>query len=936
MLDNNKIEGLKNEIDKYQAIGNHAALSDCYMELSDIYYNEYLMEKAFHYIKQAGEIKNKISDYHGLLLCNKKAGYIFHYKAEYDKALVYYNQALNYAKQLGYLRDFVEISMSIGSIFGCLNNYSKAIEMLNTTLITAKQCNYKEAIAKCYVWMGELYDHQGNFQQGIESLHNALQVYRKLNDFNGISAVYKGFAKIYNHHGMYTKSLDYCQELKTFPGNHLENADIYLLFGVNLLHTGNYAESKKYLNSALKASIDSNSLVDQMYSYLNLAIISFELNELFESNQYINKSLEIAQNISKEVMSKCYNLLSDIHLSLNQIETAADYNSKALLLKQQISDETGFALCYCKRSQIHIIKQEWELAAECIKKAIPIFRKLANKSQWLNCYCSLGKIFMESGNFDKALYYLKKVTVQHDKMEIKSNLQTAYLFLSQIYNEHKQKPKTAFTYCKKSIELADSMFGNFFEEKTMIGFSYNIISCYRYLIPLCWKMKKDIEMFNYLQFCKSKVFLKMISSNPISPTHPPSEKTKTYFEEEAKYRISLRNIKMKHTVELPVSEISHIQNTLKNIYLKIQKFDPEYVLKRLGLPIEISAIKKWMENSVVPVTIVEYFTTTDEIFIFVIPYSDKKLHIEKISFGQDIKDNIDEYLKVMSNPFSKVDDSFQTLGNDLLIPIQDYINDNELVLISPYDKLHFLPFHALYWKGKTLIQKNPVAYLPSLSIINYLPRRSIHNKKSICLGINYSKTEEQYYHSLPDSDEEKEMYRKLKKVFESEAKEVAHYLHTSFLLGEKVCKETVCNALKENDILHFSCHGVFNPDDPLSSGLKLYDGILTAREIYTLTTHADLITLSACVTGLSLNTATDELMGLIRAFFYTGVSTIIAALWSVNAHSAKELMLLFYKYYMDKKINKALALQKAQIDLMKMNEYSLPHHWAPFLLFGNI
>jgi CHAT domain-containing protein len=49
----------------------------------------------------------------------------------------------------------------------------------------------------------------------------------------------------------------------------------------------------------------------------------------------------------------------------------------------------------------------------------------------------------------------------------------------------------------------------------------------------------------------------------------------------------------------------------------------------------------------------------------------------------------------------------------------------------------------------------------------------------------------------------------------------------------------------DNDILHFACRGEFKVDYPLSSGVKLYDGIFTAREIFNLKLNSGLVTLSA-------------------------------------------------------------------------------------------
>lgn len=74
-------------------------------------------------------------------------------------------------------------------------------------------------------------------------------------------------------------------------------------------------------------------------------------------------------------------------------------------------------------------------------------------------------------------------------------------------------------------------------------------------------------------------------------------------------------------------------------------------------------------------------------------------------------------------------------------------------------------------------------------------------------------------------------------------------------------------AVGDKDIIHFSCHGGFSATDPLSSGILLHQGVLlTAREVFNWKLQAEIVTLSACQTGLTEGSPGDELVGLARAF----------------------------------------------------------------------
>src|SRR6185295_10092586 len=87
--------------------------------------------------------------------------------------------------------------------------------------------------------------------------------------------------------------------------------------------------------------------------------------------------------------------------------------------------------------------------------------------------------------------------------------------------------------------------------------------------------------------------------------------------------------------------------------------------------------------------------------------------------------------------------------------------------------------------------------------------------------------------------------------------------------------------------IHFATHGKFQADQPLASGLYLAkdgdnDGVLTVGELYSMDLDADLVTLSACETGLGKVANGDDVVGLTRGFLYGGARSVVASLWQVD------------------------------------------------------
>ena len=124
-------------------------------------------------------------------------------------------------------------------------------------------------------------------------------------------------------------------------------------------------------------------------------------------------------------------------------------------------------------------------------------------------------------------------------------------------------------------------------------------------------------------------------------------------------------------------------------------------------------------------------------------------------------------------------------------------------------------------------------------------------------------------------------------------------------------------------MLHFATSAHVNSLNPLFSWIDLApsgdeDGRLDVYETFGLRLNASLVTLSACETGRSDVQTGDELLGLIRGFFYAGTSDVIASLWKVDDSATQKLMSLFYTHLTTENLPLTQALQKAKTALQRL------------------
>ncbi|KDN87686.1 hypothetical protein KCH_05580 [Kitasatospora cheerisanensis KCTC 2395] len=207
----------------------------------------------------------------------------------------------------------------------------------------------------------------------------------------------------------------------------------------------------------------------------------------------------------------------------------------------------------------------------------------------------------------------------------------------------------------------------------------------------------------------------------------------------------------------------------------------------------------------------------------------------------------------------------------LVAPLAEAAAPGQTVLICPTGSLHHVPFHALAVPGHpTLLDRNPVGYLPTVSLLRTLNRRTpATGSGAVVLG--------DPGRDLPHA--------------RAEAAALAARLGTAPLLGDAATRERVLRAAPGAAVLHAACHARFDAADPLASGLVLADGVLTARDILQQDWHSvRLAVLSACETGIGRTSRTDETLGLSRALLFAGVRSLVMSLWRVPDRTTAALM----------------------------------------------
>lgn len=280
----------------------------------------------------------------------------------------------------------------------------------------------------------------------------------------------------------------------------------------------------------------------------------------------------------------------------------------------------------------------------------------------------------------------------------------------------------------------------------------------------------------------------------------------------------------------------------------------------------------------------------------------------------------------------------QDLYAQLIEPLADLLpTDGTPLVIEPHGPLWLLPFAALRAAdGSWLAEHWPLLYTPSAQALDEIRHARDYGVpaglKALIVGdptmpqVRLESGLSLELDALPGSAQEA---RAIASLFNPE--------RCTLLLGAQADRARVESLARQIGILHLATHGVAYAEDPLASFVALAqpadgDGLLTARRVISLSLPADLVTLSACQTGLG-KVGGEGIIGLSRAFLVAGARAVLVSQWSVDDEATAALMTAFYQGYLELD-DKALALQRAMRELRSQPGYDHPRYWAPFLVVG--
>lgn len=303
--------------------------------------------------------------------------------------------------------------------------------------------------------------------------------------------------------------------------------------------------------------------------------------------------------------------------------------------------------------------------------------------------------------------------------------------------------------------------------------------------------------------------------------------------------------------------------------------------------------------------------------------------------------------------------SAQQLYSVLLSPLPRDATRERLIVV-PDGILNLLPFDTLHdLTGALVVETRTISYAPASTVLSVLRNiKRVNEPSHAFLGIGDVPYQNQGRVSgkldKPNTAKQR-LLRGLSDTFGTSLNDLPQtreeVIDASKIVGGSGtvlvgsnATETAFKAepLQDFKIIHLAAHGFADTRFPERSGLVLGvdpnshdDGLLQVREIIRLRFNADLVTLSACNTGVGKLQGEEGVTNLVEAFLVSGARAVVASLWSADDTYTSDLMERFYTHIAEGR-DKAAALRQAKLDLLaKFGRQVPPYYWGAFVLTGD-
>jgi CHAT domain-containing protein/Tfp pilus assembly protein PilF len=703
-------------------------------------------------------------------------------------------------------------------------------------------------------------------------------------------------------------------------------------------------------------------------SLQTLGLVAEKRGDLAAAEEYYRRALEICEKLAPEspCVSESLATLGATERRKGDLVQADEYYRRALEIQERTASERpSSTLMRIERARVAVERGDLALAEELYGRALSWYEeRYPGAVDMSDILEGLGEIAFERGDLTKTEELFRRALAIREKMAPGSTrLGMSLNDLGRVHRRAGRLAMAAESFCR-ATEVFDQQrkkLGGSMEGRSAFGGT--TAEPYRDCLAALVDNGRPEEVFQILERGRARSFLDLLADRDLRSDLPP-DLARERREADAEYDRTQRALERlspavdQTEIDRLLVRLRELRAHQEEIAAKIRQSSPRAAALQAPQPLDLAGARAALDPGTV---LLAWSIGRERSFLFVVQPAgaDPGLRVFPLPLGeQALRRRVEAFRNLLQRAGSDrkvLLKQARELYDALLRPAEPRIAAARRLVISPDGPLHILPFAALVRNGRWLAAQKPIHSVLSATV--YAELKKSRRQGSEATPAVLAAFGDPLYPPLPpghpstaDAEVRAAVGRGLSlsslPSTRDEVRSIASlYPEARTFLGAEATEERAKSIGQGARFLHFACHGLLDERFPLNSALALSipehakegqdNGLLQAWEIFeSVRLDADLVTLSACDSGLGKEMGGEGLMGLTRAFQYAGARSVLASLWSVSDLSTADLMKRFYGHLRAGK-SKDEALQAAQVEMIHSREYSHPYYWAAFQISGD-
>jgi len=793
-------------------------------------------------------------------------------------------------------------------------------------------------------------DGTKEYKKALDYFNQAQLLLHAVGDRDGEAATLTNIGAVYSNLGENQKTLDYYnQSLPVYRavGDRAGEANSRYVVGKVYDALGEKQKALESYELALPILRDTGNRAGEAITLINIGKVYSDLGEKQKALESYNQVLPILRAVGDRAgEARTLSNIGKVYADLGEKQKALDFYTQALPLSRVVGDREGEAATLNNIGAVYSALGEMQKALEYYTQALPLATAVNDP-------------ILESG--------------------ISYNL---------MVSQRTPQPALAIFYGKQAVNLLQQVRGNIqgLDKELQKSFLASKNDYYRGLADLLIDQGRLPEAQQALDLLKQQEYSDYVrggAGDTLSPLTltPAEERAEADYQKSTAQLVSLgeqwaRLKKIATRTPEEEKQFRDLSNQLDAASKGLDAFYARlYVLfgKDSAANKQVADVKgdvSALEDQIAETshTAALYTMVTADHYRVIVITATATVAREYAITGMELNKKVADFEQVLRNPGQDPKPLAQELYTILIGPVKADLDQAkaETLVWSLDGVLRYVPVAALYDGNQYVVENYNTVTITPASIAHLSEKPDVSNLSAAAMGISH-----QYEAGLPALPAVAVELGDV--VKDANVQRANGALPGTILLDGQFTELAMEKQLDGRpNVVHIASHFVFKPGDDSQSYLLLA-GKDEAGAGFHLTVadfrdnknlalrHTDLLTLSACETGMSGSASNGrEVDGLGTMAQLKGARAVISSLWSVNDASTGQLMGDFYKRWVDGagKVTKVEALREAQLDLLlgrvtaaagadgrgfaraktgseAPKGYAHPYYWAPFVLMGN-